>query len=188
MSKAPESKKRTDWDAVERDYRAGNFTLRELATRYGCSHQAVAKKSKVCGWSQDLSKAVKAATNARLIQLSVAKSVAASGQAVANTVLAAAELNAQVVFAHRQSIARLRKRIADADAKLSALGDSVADIREAKTYMDGVVASIAAEKTLVDMERKALGIDDAPVKEDPARDLSDEELTAKIEAINARGR
>lgn len=47
-------KKRTDWDAVERDFRAGVLSNREMADRHGCSEGMVRKKAKALGWVKDL--------------------------------------------------------------------------------------------------------------------------------------
>lgn len=102
----PKAKRDTDWAAVERDYRTGKFTLRELAEKYHVSHQAVGKQVKTKGWTQDLSLAIKQATNAKLVSELVDKEIASGGQEVANTVLVAAEVNKQVILKHRGDIAR----------------------------------------------------------------------------------
>lgn len=101
--KAAPVKPRTDWEAVERDYRTGKFTLRELATKYECTHQAIGNQIKRHKWTQDLSLAIKQATDAKLVNELVAK----SGQDVANTVQAAAELNKQVILSHRAGLKRI---------------------------------------------------------------------------------
>lgn len=101
---APEKRVRVDWDAVERDYRTAKFTLRELAQKYGITHQAVAKQSKVKQWSQDLAGQIRQATNAKLVAKLVDDEVAKGGQAVAETVLVAAEVNTRVILGHRKDI------------------------------------------------------------------------------------
>lgn len=100
----PVKAKRADWDAIERDYRTAKFTLRELAEKYKVSHQAIAKRSKTNAWTQDLSIAIKQATNARLVDELVAKEVASGRQEVANTVLVAAEINTRVILSHRHGL------------------------------------------------------------------------------------
>lgn len=45
-------RKTVDWEAVERDYRAGVLSLREIATRHGCSHVAITKRAKRDGWER----------------------------------------------------------------------------------------------------------------------------------------
>lgn len=87
MSDAPkEGRKPVDWAAVERDYRTGSLTDRELGRLYGCSHTAVQKHAKAGGWQRDLSAAVRSAARAKLqaspeSALDVAKKVVAEGVA-----------------------------------------------------------------------------------------------------------
>lgn len=58
-----------DWAAVERDYRTGAFTIRELEARHpGTSRSAIDRRAKRDGWVQDLSAAVATATQAKLAQ------------------------------------------------------------------------------------------------------------------------
>lgn len=158
------AKRKTDWEAVERDYRTGNFTLRELATKHGPSHQAIAKQAKNNAWSQDLSIAIKQATNAKLVDEMVAKEVAKGGQAVANTVLAVAELNKQVILSHRSRLTDLADAVDFAKGVLLTVGQSVADIREAATLVQAVNGLASATKTLIDKEREAYTLNDAPDK------------------------
>lgn len=98
------TRRNIDWDAIARDYRLGQFTLRELAEKYGCSHQAIAKRAKEQGWTQDLGEQIKQATNAKLVANLVNQKVASGGQAVANVVLAAAEINTNVILGHRKGL------------------------------------------------------------------------------------
>jgi predicted DNA-binding protein YlxM (UPF0122 family) len=152
-------KSRVDWDAVERDYRTAKFTLRELAAKFGVSHQAIATRAKKRAWTQDLSLAIKQATNARLVDELVAKEIDKNGQAVASTVLAAAELNSRIIQGHRTRLAALHGAVEKAKKKLMALGDSVADIREAATFVQAVGNLATATKTLIEQERKAHNLD-----------------------------
>lgn len=105
-SKAP-TKQKPDWDAIQRDYRTAKFTLRELAEKYGVSHQAIAKRAKTGGWTQDLGNQIRQATNAKLVAKLVDSEVAKGGQAVADVVLVAAEINTNVILAHRTGLRRL---------------------------------------------------------------------------------
>jgi len=90
-----QSRRYVDWDAVERDYRATQITLRELGAKHGRDHAAVARKAAKGDWKKDLTAAVGKATNAKLIEQAVAMAhginanllrrwvVEASGQALA---------------------------------------------------------------------------------------------------------
>jgi hypothetical protein len=44
-TKAPTAKRRAlDWEAIERDYRTGRFTLRELEAKHGTNNATIARK------------------------------------------------------------------------------------------------------------------------------------------------
>lgn len=101
------SARNVDWDAVHRDYRTAKFTLREMAEKYGVSHQAIAKRAKALEWSQDLAEQIKQATNAKLVANLVDTEVAKGCQTVANAVLVAAEINTQVILKHRTGLQRI---------------------------------------------------------------------------------
>jgi predicted DNA-binding protein YlxM (UPF0122 family) len=189
-------KKRTDWQAVERDFRTATFTLRELAEKYEISHQAIAKQAKKNEWSQDLTRAIKQATNAKLVNQLVDKEVAKSGQAVANTVLAAAEINKDVILGHRKGLNRLTAikatllgQIEQAAANMEDLADVIAMVRnEDDNGMDrandalrksmGRSALVDDLKKLADVdekvrkgEREAFGLNDATPEKSPLDSL-----------------
>jgi hypothetical protein len=105
-------KRALDWEAVERDYRTGSLTLRELAGKHGCGHSAIANRAKRHGWSRDLTAAVRAATSAALVNEAVTTAVnngvTEAVQTVTNTVLVAAEVNKQVILGHRSDLQTAR--------------------------------------------------------------------------------
>lgn len=107
-AKSAPKRKRTDWEAVKRDYGTAKFTLRELGEKYGINHTGIARKIKNEGWTQDLAKQIKQATDAKLLGDLVNKEVNKGTQEVTNTVLAAAELNKQVILKHRNDIEATR--------------------------------------------------------------------------------
>jgi hypothetical protein len=158
--------KRIDWPAVQRDYRPGNLTQQELAAKHKLNEATLCRKIKAdrakdpSAWPQDLTELVKQATDARLMA-ELVKGVAKDGQEQAKTtVLAAAELNAQVILRHR---GRLEKLNADADharAKLIELAAGIADIKEAATYVSALEASARTAKIVIEAERKAYNLDD----------------------------
>jgi hypothetical protein len=158
-SAAP-GKRKVDWDAVERDYRATQMTLRELGAKYDCSHVAIAQKAKKLQWVRDLNPAVRQATTDLLVKAAVNEAVHKSEQAITNTVIAVAEMNSRVILGHRKRLEQLTK---DADAardKLIQLADSIADIKEAATYVSALEASARTVKLVIEGERKAYGLDD----------------------------
>jgi hypothetical protein len=44
---------RPDWPAIERDYREGRLSLRQLAIGHCCSHSTIANKARRDGWRRD---------------------------------------------------------------------------------------------------------------------------------------
>lgn len=101
-------RKRVDWEAVERDYRASQMTLREMGDKHGCTHGAIAQKAKKDGWSRDLTPAIQQATNAKLIEAALTTAVNGATQELTNTVLAVAEVNSRVILGHRSDLTQLR--------------------------------------------------------------------------------
>lgn len=108
----PPTRRRVDWDAVDRDYRAGTLTVRELATKHSTDHATIVRRAKRLGLTRDLSDAVREATNARLIADTITKEVTSrvtkSHQEVTSTVMAAAEVNARVIMGHRGELGQAR--------------------------------------------------------------------------------
>jgi hypothetical protein len=113
---AKPKRQKVDWAAVERDYRTGNFTLRELEAKHGVDNAQIARRKKKEGWTPDLTEAVRQATNARLMTEVVSKEVSTAQQNVSTAVLAVAEVNAQVILGHRtglQRITRIKETLLD---------------------------------------------------------------------------
>jgi len=52
-----DEKKPVDWVEIERDYRAGTMSIRELAAWYGISDTAIRKRAKRDGWARAETKA-----------------------------------------------------------------------------------------------------------------------------------
>lgn len=99
------AKVKADWEAIERDYRTGRFTLRELGEKYGVLYTTIAGRAKRGQWKQDLADAVRSATSAALIADLVEQGVDKSVQVVQ----VAAEINKQVILQHRSDITKTRE-------------------------------------------------------------------------------
>lgn len=97
-----------DWDAIERAFRPGKKTIKQLASEYGVQASSISRRIKQYGWVADKSENVDAVTNALLIQN-------ASGNANPNAtpsdleIKAAAQANADVVLKHRKDLARIAR-------------------------------------------------------------------------------
>ncbi len=105
-----------DWDAISRDYRTGQFTVRELAAKHGAHYSLIAKMMKKFEVSPDLSAEVRKATNASLTRAMVADHLARG--VATDAILAAAEANRLIIDAHRTQLITLRTAVAGMTAEL----------------------------------------------------------------------
>lgn len=105
-------RKPIDWEAVERDYRLGQLSLRALAEKHGCTAAAISKKAKEKGWVQDATQEVRERTRAALITSgsqaegevnSVNESVNKPTQV---DIEVAVQTNLAVITRHRKDIAK----------------------------------------------------------------------------------
>lgn len=101
------TKRRTDWEAVERDYRTNQYTLRELAEKHGANHATIGRRAEREGWTRDLTDAIRQATNARLITEAVQQKCDDAQQNATTAVLVAAEANVHVILKHRTGLKRI---------------------------------------------------------------------------------
>ena len=146
---APSKPAPRDWEAIERDYRSGQFTDREIGQKYSISHTAIQKRAKRDGWQKDLAGAVKAATNARLIEAEVAKvasqevakrvakQVANAIPATVEVVAAAAQVNSDVILRHRADIGTLRTLAMDMAHELALVTHSQEEVKRLQQVLAG---------------------------------------------------
>lgn len=67
------AKKHVDWELIEKDYRAGIKTLRQIAEERGVSHVAIQKRAKTYGWTRDLSEKIQAKAKEKVTKAAVTK-------------------------------------------------------------------------------------------------------------------
>ncbi|HEM8205229.1 TPA: hypothetical protein U2M36_000441 [Providencia stuartii] len=180
--------KRPDWEAIESAYRAGVMSIREIASQYEITHQAISKRAKKEGWERDLKAKVKARAENLVAKREVA-SLVATEKAISERQLieANAEVIANVRMEHRGDIRRAREltnnlfdelsaECADVPAlrKLGELMFSPDDNGRDKLNVNEIYHSIISLpervksakalsetlKNLVGLERQAYGLDD----------------------------
>jgi hypothetical protein len=142
-------RKAVDWEAIEREYRAGQLAVSEIGARYGCSPAAIGKRARTCGWTRDAAGEVLASHRADI----------ARGRSVARALLAELiETNA-----NRDDVAAAIEDDGDARRRGAMLRAVGLPSRAA------VLQSLASTmKTLVQLERQAFGMGDAPFPEETA--------------------
>ncbi|MGN0924421.1 hypothetical protein [Ectopseudomonas mendocina] len=103
------SKQAFDWEAIERDYRAGVHSIREIASRHGCSHTAISKRAGAEGWTRDLKAKIRAKADALVSKREVSSEVSSKSAETERQIIEAnAEAIVNVRMAHRADIRRSR--------------------------------------------------------------------------------
>lgn len=101
---------KTDWEAVERDYRAGMLSLREIGKQQGVSEGMIRKKAKALRWERDLSERINEKVRNELVRnLGTQESElrTADPRTEREIIETAAATKVQVVREHRASIKRM---------------------------------------------------------------------------------
>ena len=118
------SKQAFDWEAIERDYRAGLLSIREVAARHGCTHTAINKRAKADGWERDLQAKIKAKAEALVSKREVSSEVSSKAAETERQIVEAnAEAIVSVRMAHRGDIRRSRSLANKLLAELEQLTD-----------------------------------------------------------------
>ncbi|MFP5513410.1 MAG: hypothetical protein ACLGJC_10050 [Alphaproteobacteria bacterium] len=169
-------RKQIDWEAIEREYRAGQLSVSEIGRQQGVSHTAINKKAKAQGWTRNLTEKVRQEVSARLVSDGV------SADNVRQTVELAAARGVEVVRSHRQDISSARSLVRLLMGQLveaATSRDQIEDAIHAETSDDdnaqrrnqmlravslsshaGVAKDLsAALKNLIPLERQAFNLD-----------------------------
>lgn len=110
MSQDKAKRSAADWEAIERDYRAGSKSLREIAAEHGITHPAIRKRAERDGWARDLKAKVEARASALVSAAQVSAEVPAETKITeALTVEVAAQARARIEITHRRDIGRARE-------------------------------------------------------------------------------
>lgn len=119
-----------DWEAIEREYRLGQLTVREIARQHSVSHTSVTRRAEKYGWARDYSDEIRAKTQAALLRTS--ESAPPERTTPTREDLAVAvETRVSLVLTHQSSIARLRAIAEKLANQLSADSDDIKEIEEA---------------------------------------------------------
>lgn len=112
MSKEPADKQspaRADWEAIERDYRTGMFSLSELGRLYGVTKGRISQVAKKNAWVQDLSGKIKAKAAQKVNDAAVNAELNTQRKiSDAEKVEVGATVMARVLIEHKSSIGRSR--------------------------------------------------------------------------------
>lgn len=126
-----------DWDLVEREYRLGQLSIRQIADKYGVAVSTVVRRANKGAWVRDLAEQVRVATEARLAsETAKAHDTQAVVQERAQErvyeaytgIAVAAEANTAIVMRHRQDIVRLRNIFSETADELQSVSGKAVEI------------------------------------------------------------
>lgn len=182
------SKTAIDWEAVEREYRAGLRSLKDIGAEFGVSDAGIIKRAKRDGWVRDRSKKIMAKAEALVSEKEVSAKVSAQTKIterqivetnalmIANKVISQREdvkrarSIVQKLFAeveaecdHKEDFANIGELLADPDANgRDRLNDAYRAAISLPERIKSAKALADAMKVLIELERKVLRISDAP--------------------------
>lgn len=196
-----------DWEAIEREYRAGQLSIREIARTHGTTDTAIRKRAKAHDWTRDLSSQVREQVRADLVRGEVRTPNAPAN--LKEAVEVAAARGVEVVRSHRKDIGDGRelvgllfKQLKDAANNRDAIEDAIwAETASDKTSerRNAMLQAVSlprhagalrdlstALKNLIPLERQAFNLDE-PGQGDPAGHLTPEQARAMAREVLADG-
>ncbi|MDR3487080.1 MAG: hypothetical protein P4M05_19510 [Bradyrhizobium sp.] len=196
-------RKSPDWEEIEREYRAGQLSVRAIAAQHGLTEGAIRKRAKADGWARPLADKVRAAVKEKLVRAEGTQTERARTDA--ETIEVAAARGVELVRQHRASLNRANTIVAKLLDELESATDKrdeITDEIEAATEGDrnpnrrnAMLRAVSlpsraqtvrelsqAMKNLIPLERQAFNLDsEAPTAnyEISDRPLNDDEWAAR---------
>lgn len=203
------ARKATDWEAVEREFRAGIRSLREIGAEYDVTEGAIRKRAKKEGWSRDLAERVRAKADELVRKELVRTEVRNNPDRVLSerqTVEVEAQVQARIQIQHRADVPRARSLVlrllaeceaqSDEPEEFVKLGELLLRADESgqveklhRAYVTaislpqrikGVKDLCEALRVLVELERKVFNIDASVEPDGPNRQLTDVERATRL--------
>lgn len=96
-----------DWEGIEKEYRAGIRSLRDIADQFEVTHGAIRKRAARDGWTRSLGAKIKAAAES-LVSKDAVSSAVSTVSSEREIIDANAALQAHVIRSHRCDVGRFR--------------------------------------------------------------------------------
>ena len=201
-----------DWDAIEKDWRAGIKTKLQLSEEYGVSRAAIDKRFSKLGIDRDLSAKIRQKAESILVAQQVtSERLNVTEREIVET---NATIQANKIIEHRADIKRYRslcqtmlselesesddpevfhnlgEMLRSSDASSDKLNDIYRKAISLPQRIDGVKKLSETLKVLIGLERQAFGIADNAEGDKPPEDQSKEssiEIARKIAFAMAQG-
>src|SRR5258705_3967442 len=111
MANEPGRQRVIDWERIEGEYRAGVYSVREIAKRHGLSHVAIGKHVKKHQWQRDLTAKVRERVRVQLVTSEIPVAPVTDDSRATKVLVtdeeiveAAADTVVQVVKLHRKDV------------------------------------------------------------------------------------
>ena len=169
--------KRIDWEKIEVEYRAGQFSIREIARQHSCAEASIRKKAKKESWTRDLTDKVRQRVRDKLVRSEVRTSNAREGVAHQSDtptdneitddeiIEAAATRGAEIQNVHRKDIRRGQEMVRNLTAQL-------AECAKARTKIEGEIEEATKDDKGVQRRNLMMKAVSLPSHAGVLRDLS----------------
>ncbi len=124
-------KKVVDWEAVEREYRAGIRSLKDIGDEYGVSAPGILKRAKKEEWTRDLTAKIKAKADAKVNAALVNDSVNEQSKVTERELVdVVAGAQASVQIGQRKDVTRVRGIVQKLFAEIEGQIDGLEELAE----------------------------------------------------------
>ena len=153
-----------DWEAIEREYRAGQLSIREIARQCGVTDTAIRQKAKALGWERDLTNRVAAQARSALLRTELRTPHArGTEREVVDTAAARA---VEVILRHRRDCVRLAESRDWLLLRLDERKSDVVDLRSCTQYADTLESATRVTERLQNAERRLFNLDAVSTQHD----------------------
>jgi len=145
-----------DWEGIEREYRAGVRSVREIAAEFEVSHTLINRRSREEGWERDLTAKIRAKADALVSKEAVSSLVSTDTKVPEKAIVEAnAAIQAQIRREHRTDIQKTKRIANKLLDRLEAVKPSEANLKEHASVLKQLADT---QRVVVNLEREAFGI------------------------------
>ncbi|EHK78061.1 putative phage-like protein [Sinorhizobium meliloti CCNWSX0020] len=178
MSTGKDEKSRADWEAIEREYRAGQISLRAIATAHGITEGAIRKRAKAEGWQRALAEKVRQAVREKLVRTDGTQDGTQPQRASDSEIIEGAALRGlNIVTSHRKDLQQLHGLKRVLAERLSTYMQGVAPdgpcLGDKESPGDLLEKLSRITARLIPLERQAHNLDAEPDEPSGGRSLAD---------------
>ena len=182
------AKRIIDWDAIERDYRAGIKTLREIAIEHGITHGAINNHRKEHEWIRDLSARIKLKAAQLVSNALLSKEMSKQSKLSESDIIkSSAELQAGAILQESEEIKRLSSiaETFEEELKLISMNEEPIDLEKRTRILKSLTD---VREKIINLRRRNLGINDnanGEADKSGHNDPNAEFLSAALSKLNA---